>query len=209
MRIYFVRHGLSVSNQKRQFQDESDRLSDWGRKQAEVVAKRFEQLPVDLIIASPYERAKNTAEIINSVVKKEIIFSNLLVENRVPKEIVGKQWEDPDALRVHNLIREKFHLEHWHYAEEENFFDVKHRAEGFLNYLNERKENNILVVTHGMIMKMITAVMIFGDDLKPEIFIRYDRSHVISNTGITICDKLPDGLWQIMTFNDRLHVIED
>jgi probable phosphoglycerate mutase len=74
MRIYLVRHGESEGNKKKVFQDPQSPLSSEGVAQAEAVAKRFKGVHVDLIFASPFTRAKMTAEAISNKLHTEIEF---------------------------------------------------------------------------------------------------------------------------------------
>src|SRR4051812_27533858 len=80
-RLWLVRHGQSQGNVARDAADESGAheieidmrdvdvpLSDLGREQAEAAGRWFAELPPserpEMILSSPYVRAKQTAEII-------------------------------------------------------------------------------------------------------------------------------------------------
>ena len=80
MQLYLIRHGESISNKTHVHGKSKDGLSQEGRKQAELVAKRFLTIPIDLIISSTLERTKETAAIINAYLKKPIEFSDLIIE---------------------------------------------------------------------------------------------------------------------------------
>ncbi len=69
MRIYLLRHGDAVESQ---FYHDSQRpLSDRGRRQIETVAGILQRLRIsfDLILSSPLQRARETAEIIQQSLK--------------------------------------------------------------------------------------------------------------------------------------------
>lgn len=63
--VTLIRHGLTEWNVSGRFQGRSDiELSREGRRQAQRLARRVEQLgPIDLVVASPLARARQTAEI--------------------------------------------------------------------------------------------------------------------------------------------------
>src|SRR5438132_190364 len=120
MKIYFVRHGQSELNIGNKEQGSEGALSDLGKKQAEFVAKRFSDIPVDLIVSSPYERAKETADIINAHLNKELIFSDLLVERRSPSKFVGVSNDDPEVRQALALMKENRLIDPmWRYTDEE------------------------------------------------------------------------------------------
>jgi len=64
-RIILIRHGESIWNNEGRIQGWSDSpLSDWGREQAALVARRLADTPVSAVYASPLLRARETADVI-------------------------------------------------------------------------------------------------------------------------------------------------
>ena len=73
MKIFFVRHGQSESNLKKVMAGHKDvLLTEKGREQAYVTAENLKNYNIDIMFVSPLKRARETAEIINSVREKEI-----------------------------------------------------------------------------------------------------------------------------------------
>jgi broad specificity phosphatase PhoE len=66
--VYFVRHGQSEDNVAPVFQSPDSPLSAVGRQQAERIAARVAKLSFDVLLASPYRRAHETAAVISSTV---------------------------------------------------------------------------------------------------------------------------------------------
>jgi phosphohistidine phosphatase len=92
MNLYIIRHAIAVDEGTTEYEDDSQRpLTDKGKKKMRQIAKGLRVLGVgfDLILSSPYVRAKETAEILADVfkMKKSVEVS----ENLVP---MG----DPDLL---------------------------------------------------------------------------------------------------------------
>lgn len=90
MNLYIIRHAIAAEEDPSG--DESQRaLTDKGGKKMRQIAKGLRVLGVefDMILSSPYLRAKETAEILGEVfkIKKQIVYS----DNLIP---VG----DPDLL---------------------------------------------------------------------------------------------------------------
>lgn len=212
MRVYFVRHGESVSNAERISQGPAAPLSELGKKQAEFIATRLSKLSIDAIIASPYTRTKETAEIIAQKINKPIEWSDLFVERRQPSELIGKSFDDPLRKTIFEISREAHDDPAWKYSDEESFLDLRTRAETALALLTVRSEEHILVVTHGFFKRLLVGSMLFGEEFNPPQY-RAIRSFLhTDNTGITICEyrapdeEHPDSRWKLITWNDHAHL---
>lgn len=205
MRIYLVRHGETDLNAQNIYQTPDTPLSKLGLKQAENLAKRFPKLPVDIIIASPYQRAKQTALVISSKIDKRIVFDENLKEIVRPSQFQGKRLDDPFAMKVKKMFIDNENDPNWHYSDEENFHDVKKRAEKFLENLENRTEKHIVVVSHALLMKMLLSVVMFQSSMTALEFNRVYNFFVIKNTGITILDKTDKG-FVLVTWNDHAHL---
>ena len=72
--IYFVRHGETVLNAQNIRQGADGSLTEFGRTQALETAKRFPKHrgSPQVIIASPFERTRETAEIIAKELNKKV-----------------------------------------------------------------------------------------------------------------------------------------
>jgi phosphohistidine phosphatase len=92
MNLYIIRHAIAVDRGMPEYEDDSQRpLTEKGKKKMRQIASGLRTLGVDfdLILSSPYIRAKETAEILADVFKTKtgVAFS----ENLIP---IG----DPDLL---------------------------------------------------------------------------------------------------------------
>jgi broad specificity phosphatase PhoE len=206
MKIYFVRHGESENFAANQQQGDTSPLSPKGIEQAESLAKRFINTPVDLIISSPHQRAKQTAEIINKNLNKELIIEDLLKENIKPTELDNKSSDDPEVVKIKKQLFEHFDDPEWRYSDEENFFDIKDRAEKALKYLVNLKKENVLVVSHGTIIRMIFVIMMFGKDFTRKEFSAVQEFFGMENTGISIAEQGGYRGWKMQTWNDTTHL---
>ncbi len=207
MKVYFVRHGQTRPNALNVNQGENEPLSEEGIKQAEILTERFSKIPIDIIFASSMQRAKQTAEIINKELKKEIIFSDLIREWKKSTEFEGKTTRDPVILEIYKLANLHQDDPIWHYSDEENFIEYRARVKKFLDFLTtEVKQENVLIVSHAGPIKLITFLMALGDLVRPEIFYRFADTFRIYNTSITFCEKKEDGLWSVEAFNDHRHL---
>ena len=94
MKIYLVRHGIAVDPGAPGYEDDSLRpLAEEGSSKMKKIAAALKGLNVkpDLIVASPYVRARQTAEILAKVLKykRELIFNEVLVPMGNADNIIG------------------------------------------------------------------------------------------------------------------------
>ncbi len=214
MIIYFVRHGESEGNVGPFVQGPEEPLTKAGVEQAQLIAKRFQSIPVDIILSSPEERAKKTAEIISESINRPIEFSDFLVEFIKPSVIIKKLKKDPEVKEIKKLLKDNFHVSGWRHSDEENFEDLKKRAINLLDYLLARKEKNIIIATHGIFMRMIVSTVIMGNELTSREYWKFFVTLALDNTGITILHSNDTELyadapkWELTTWNDHAHLGE-
>lgn len=204
-RIYFVRHGITERIEKSEFQESYTPLSMAGREQADFVAKRFKNTPIDIVISSTMTRAMETADAIAKNIGKEIIHSDLFYELLRPTDVRGKKRDDPEVVRIIEETNKNFDNEQWKHSDEENFYDAKTRALASLKYLESLNEERILVVTHSEFLKTLAAVMIYGDGLTNIEFSKLRQFFSTSNTGISLVEE-DNGRYRLLTWNDHEHL---
>lgn len=214
--FYFVRHGQSILNEKRIRQDSKGQLSDRGVEQAHVAGERLlkeqqQNGKIEVILCSPYDRTKETAAIINEhlKVKKPIEYSELLAERKNPSYIVGKSTDDPEIKKIVDLMDNTYHDDDFRISDEENFKDLKVRAKKCLAYLEKRREKKVLVVTHGIFLKMLIAYINIGDSLTAKDYNKISYFYPSNNAGITVAGYI-DGFfappknerWTLLVWDD-------
>ena len=98
--VYCVRHGQSEDNVAPVFQSPDSPLSAVGRKQAERIAERASKLAFEVLLASPYRRAQETAAVIGNVTGKALELCELFTERVKPTSVNGKPYIDAQAAKV-------------------------------------------------------------------------------------------------------------
>jgi len=93
MNLYVIRHAIAVDEGTSEYESDSERpLTDKGRKKMRQIAKALRNLGVefDLILSSPYVRARETAEILADVfkMKKKLDFSDNLIPMGNPELLI-------------------------------------------------------------------------------------------------------------------------
>ena len=207
--IYFVRHGETEFNAEGVRQGPEGPLTAKGREQALATAKRFpkENGRPQVIIASPYERTKETAGIIAKELNmRKVEYSDLLKERRNPSEVVGHWGGEPEVRQIIDRIDKSYHADDLRVSDEENFSDLKARAKKLLVFIKRRSEKRIIMVTHGIFLKMIISFMTYGDTLTASQYNTLSYFNPIDNAGMAICSYTPhwfkEGEWKLLVWND-------
>ena len=213
--IYFTRHGESVANlsdrEGRPRPPDGDRLSDRGWQQARGVGERLRGEGIEVIVASHYRRAQETARAISDVLGglpietdedlHEVKQSDAYYASAPEFGETGTITWMPGAERA--------------FAEPgaESFADVIGRVERVQQRLAARASERILCVSHWGFMHWFLGSSMFGDAFSPEhLPIVYRVSH--ANTGISIFEHRgawdSDGVdftgWALVTWNDQGHL---
>ena len=209
-RIYLVRHGETNSNLKQTWRTASECLTTNGIEQAKKAAQRVSSLPIDRMYASTAERTMKTAEIICE--NSDLTFEGnaLFYEEKTPTSIQGliheKKPDNPIEQYIQALLTNSEDPD-FHYEDEENLFERKVRIQKILAFLTEAPEDNILVVTHGNILKMLAAYIILGPDCTSKELYLCSQRLKTSNTGITLLEYTSD-TWRMLIWNDHQHFAE-
>lgn len=207
--IYFIRHGESEGNVGPIRQTPTTPLTNKGKRQAQITADRCSNIPVEIVISSTMNRARETTGIILERVTKTVEYSDLFIEKRRTSEELGKPKDDPTALMIKKEVEANFTKPGWRFSDEENFDDLKRRGLEALDYLANRPEQNILVVTHGAFLKILAACVVFGENLTAEECWNFLHKFHMENTGITVFrynEKSQSNPWRVWIWNDHAHL---
>ena len=205
--IYFVRHGESEGNQSSLYQSSETSLSEKGHSQAKLIADRFSNIEVEIIISSDYIRAKQTAKYISEVTGKDIVESQLFRERKRPSIQENKSKEIPKLIDIDKDIELNWGNLDWKYSDEENFVDLRQRAKECFEFLENMTEDSIVVVTHKNFLHCLLWYCLFGFDVTAREAIMVKNNFILSNTGIVWMqyDEIKN-FWKIVTWNDHAHL---
>lgn len=207
--IYFVRHGESNSNEDGTFRGHAATLTEKGKNEAEIVARRLSRIGVDALISSSYERTLQTAAPSSALLGLPIIASDLLVEWRRPSSHIGLSRRDSQIEMESKKILDEFGFTEYHHSDEEPFEAMRERALEAWKYLEVHPADRVAVITHGIFLRMMLCVALMGPSCTGEDFNRAWR-FAVSNTGISYVRRLPEDNWQsgweIVSWNDSSHL---
>lgn len=211
--VYFLRHGESVANATGVRLGDTPPLTDRGKAQAREAGRRLATLPIERVIVSPYLRTRETfAEIAEHFPDVTVDHSTLVVERTNPSIMLGKSMGDEAIGRIWKEIGANYHVLGWRYSDEENFEDLRGRAAAAFEFLAELPEQNILVVTHGMFMKMLLAYTLLGESLDARTFWdQFIPTKNVMNTALMTVEygeRYGGGgnYWKLISWNDHAHL---
>ncbi len=211
-RLWLVRHGQSQGNVARDAADEAGHsvinldirdvdvpLSDLGHRQAEATGRWFAALPEEekpeVVIASPYIRARQTAEAICAAGGLAGGAKPTILDERLREREFGIF----DGLTTRG-IREKYPEEAAHRAKMGKFYhrppggeswaDVILRLRSVLNTINlQYADRRVLVVCHQVVVLCMRYIL---EELTEGQILAVDKQADILNCGICAYDFDPD-----------------
>ncbi len=150
-RLILVRHGESEGNRERRFTiTPSVPLTARGREQARAAGQRIaREFKPGLVIASPYARARETAEIIAAALSLALEIEPNLFERRFGS-LAGESYDVETAALAFDPIAR------WAWRPPgggESFEDVRARIAPVLSRLaRENPDREVVIVSHGAVM---------------------------------------------------------
>ena len=172
MKIFLIRHGESMQNTKENYRiklpDHKVYLTEKGKEEARLAGEFLKQYITDnnislansVLWVSPYTRTRETANIINDILKiKKIKEDITLIE-----QMYGL-FSDKELAKIKENYPEQFNFYDNYYQNEGKFyvklpqgespFDVAMRTKQFINTIYRDKEDILFVVSHGVTIKTI------------------------------------------------------
>lgn len=172
--LYFVRHGQTEWNAIRRMQGQwNSDLSELGQQQARVNGEFLSSCDIEAMYASPLDRTRQTAAIINELVPVEPVFDERIMEwdcgewSGYLYAEVQAQW----AEEWEKLQADKFY---YRGPNAENYPDMIERSKPFLDELLEAPHSRIAIVSHGMIGRVMVAQLL---DFMPDQYLEFHQGN--------------------------------
>jgi len=151
MKLFVVRHGQTNYNLKHLCNDDPKinvHLTEEGKKQAGIVANELKNIQFDAVFISEIPRTRVTAELITR--NRNLIFN---VDDRINDRKTG--YEGRSTIEFNEIMKEDpFNKK---INDGESFQDEKERVFSFLGELSKLDYENVLIVSHHEIIKIITG----------------------------------------------------
>ena len=150
MNLYILRHGFTMLNKERKYNGQVDEdLLLEGIEQAKEAREELKDMDFDVIYCSPLLRTKHTCDIVNS---KHI---PVIYDDRIKERTLGRL--DGKDLEKEGLPKENFYNYYFKsniegFEESPVFYA---RVHSFINELKEKEYKNVLIITHGGVLRAI------------------------------------------------------
>lgn len=209
--FYLIRHGETLLNKEHIKQGADGALSEKGIEQAEAVGKALKDHGIQKILTSPYERAVQTATIMQKALSCPIEINDLLRERKNASEVIGKKTDDPEVVRITSATAYGYHENEYRFSDEENFTDLKIRARKCLRMLQGTWSRKVVVVTHHAFLQMLLSYITVGESLHANDYVKMAYYNPAKNAGITLCVYHPHHGkfkatrgWEIVTYSQAV-----
>jgi len=193
--IYIVRHGESEGNIGNVRQSPESNLTQVGIEQSKNIARFFDNIKIDHFISSPFNRAKQTADIIKDFIKVDYIEKDFLRERRRPSEQIGKIKKSPESLESVRMYQEAF-VRGEKYKDGEDFNELMGRVKESFDYLDRLDTENILVVTHGTFLRAFLSFIVLGGLVTPNSCFSFIKNIKVMNGTVSVF-VVKDASWKV------------
>ncbi len=156
MKIWITRHGQTRLNAKKLMQGLTDEpLNETGIAQARAARERIGDIKFDAVYASPLDRAITTGAIIGGVDKSEVIVDPRIIEADFGKYEQRPYWAMGPAMTLYWALPEIFPAP----KTVETIASLTARSASFLQELEQKGYDNVLVACHGGIIRALTGYL--------------------------------------------------
>ncbi len=206
-RIYFVRHGEAEGNVGGFTQTPTTPLTEYGHSQAKKVAERFGGIPVEVVLASHMDRAQDTASYIATKKGLTVETTEFFHEVMRPSSLRGAAHDSSAYKDFLTAEAENYGDPAWRFEDGENFSDILARVTEGVSMLEQRSEQQMVVVSHGRLMRFLVSYLLHKKQLTPAIEYMTATSMRAHNTGVTLFE-CKGTEWTLITWNDTAHFAE-
>nr|WP_300004400.1 histidine phosphatase family protein [Tissierella sp.] len=200
MKLYITRHGQTKWNIETRLQGWNDSdLTQKGKQDASALASRLADVNFDHIYSSTQKRARETAEIIKSDRNIDI------TELEDLREIGFGQWEGMTMKDIQDNYKGEFdvYLKKPHLYKPilngESYDEIFDRVNRALKEIIKNGGDNILIVSHGVTIKILTAIV--KDISREDLY----EIGISKGTSLNICQVNEDGIEFILE-GDTSHI---
>ena len=156
MKIYLTRHGQTECNKKRMMQGRSDiPLNEVGIAQATERRKQLGNIKFDAVYSSPLIRAVKTASIIGNVSEDQIITDERIIEANFGKYELKNYYCTGIPMMAYWTLPEIFPAP----KGVETIKQMRERTASFIEDLEKKDYENVLVACHGGIIRPIRGYL--------------------------------------------------
>jgi len=211
MHLVFVRHGKTTNHEAKKRQSPNSVLGETGKKQAALAGERLKKREFDLILTSPWPRAKETAEIIASVTGLTLMEYPILHEYTSNPILDDQPFDSAINTEFNESIKGRGINLDWRFRDGgESIRDVIGRAKEFqADLLTNHLGKKYLVVSHGLFIKAFIILTMLGNEFEDVVFNNIWNALRLENTSFTHIEYDEEkNTWVVHHLNDHSHLEE-
>jgi broad specificity phosphatase PhoE len=207
-KIYLMRHGESTANAEKTVQGGDSELSEKGHHQAAALAARVQHLDFQNLVVSDFVRTRQTVAAILPFTSVQPVYTPLVRELKRPSALIGAPRHGEGMTVFEKEVSMHSMDPLWHFADEENYFDVVARVQKFFAYV-DTLDGDTVVISHGRFIIFVMMYVILQGKLTPDVWPANLSTFTQENTGITVLTyKEHKKMWALSTYNDHSHFAE-
>jgi broad specificity phosphatase PhoE len=199
-KLILARHGETLWNVEKIFRGRVDvNLDEVGIKQAELLGKYLSNWELEAIYSSPLKRALDTANIVARYQKVAVRIAEGLID------FDYGEWQSLPEQEVKKLY--PVILDEWYNNPHrvkmpggESLEDVRERAVGVVNDVLSRHQNNVLLVSHRVVIKVLICYLLGLDNAR--------FWNITQDVGGITIFNYGDGRFVLTRHNDTSHLRE-
>lgn len=199
MKLYITRHGTTEWNIEGRLQGWRDSaLTEEGINRAIQLGKKLSNIDFDIVYSSPQKRALHTTQLILGNKNNKITLHNGI------RELGFGTWE---GMKLEDIEKE-YPNEYYLYRNNSDLYvpidgetiqDLIERVQDFFEEVKSKNVDNILVVTHGVVIKVMVT-LIKGLAMK-----EFSDMPVYTGTSLNICE-VREGNIELIVEDDTSHI---
>jgi broad specificity phosphatase PhoE len=153
MKIYLIRHAISVDGQNKISQRDDSPL-------VENISTKLPPIKPDKVFCSPILRAEQTAELLFPG-RFEIL--DYIYEYQRPRFLTGNNKKEADIFWKTGIEKMKKDP-NWSYDGSESFVEIKNRVLRLLSLLKSLDLESVAIIGHGIFFRYLIGINILGEN---------------------------------------------
>lgn len=199
--MFLIRHGETRANSGFRHQGPMEPLTERGREQVHTLIAYLKSQNIDTLIASDFERARETADMVGRELRLMYSIEPSVCEFIRPASLYGQHYFSLSSLRyIFDLYRNRLNLL-WDREGAENLAHVRERVRDARLMVESLPGKRVAVVSHRIFMTMFTETVCYD---RPLSLWRFFRGFVgrkrIPNCAVIEFTCAPSGSKNVCTW---------
>jgi broad specificity phosphatase PhoE len=170
MKIYLIRHAVSIDGQNKISQRDNSPL-------VKNISTMLPSIKPDKVFCSPILRAKQTAELL---FPDSFEVLDYIYEYQRPRFLTGKGKEEADIFWKTGIEKMKEDSS-WSCDGSESFLEIKNRALRLLSFLESLNLESVAIIGHGIFFRYLIGINTMGENFDQVASIKIMKDLKLAN----------------------------